>query len=117
MAKGKLVDKARNVIFKCEEPIPRRKTKQSNNALHENEKEEIIAAKVQRLIQDDTSNNENVLWLKLNREPWTEVVSKWEQTVGIRDVQRQNSAGTVAQFIELWPVLKDLRGDVLVGCS
>lgn len=102
MAKGKLVDKVRNLIYRCEEAVPRRKRK---------------ASKPATVIQDSHSDtnlqNEDILWLQINVEPWEEVLQKWEDTYTIR---REDKTETVMEFLEHWSILKKINNDVLV-CS
>ncbi|CAH0555132.1 unnamed protein product [Brassicogethes aeneus] len=92
-AKGKLIDKAKNLIFKGGYARPTRKRKIQEN-------ETLLTPNI------DFNSIDSYLWLKTGREPWSEVVQHWKQTIGLR----QNcTVAKVFEFIETWPILKDIR--------
>lgn len=104
MAKGKLVDKVRNLVRVCDEASPLRKRKCLASMSHDNIlEEESITEKVE---------TQDQLWLSLNNEPWAEVIEKWKVTYELR---RNNKQANVAEFLNEWPILKDLRSDCLVN--
>lgn len=57
-------------------------------------------------------HKEDILWLKLNSEPWEDVINKWKATYELREEQEYE---TVRELLESWPILNDVRGDVLVS--
>ncbi|KAB0805329.1 hypothetical protein PPYR_02299, partial [Photinus pyralis] len=103
LARGKLVDKVRNLIHKCEEANPKRKrrSKESNDSTDE------ILEKRGRV------NNDDMTWLKVNSEPWAEVMEKWNNTYDLRRCDKD--CPTVQEYLERWPILRDLRSDVLIN--
>lgn len=54
----------------------------------------------------------DILWLKHNTEPYAEVIERWNKTFPVR--KGDNSPKSVAEFLTDWPILRDLRSDVLV---
>lgn len=100
MAKGKLVDKVRNIVHKCEEATPRRK-KRSVVSSNDNDANRTHSF----------TKNDDVLWLEINTEPWDDVIQKWESTYTIR---RNDKTETVTDFFEHWPILKKIKNDILV---
>ncbi|KAJ8913335.1 hypothetical protein NQ315_013306 [Exocentrus adspersus] len=88
LARGKLVDKCRNIIHKCgEASVIRRK---------------------------HINKNDDFNWLKYNTEPWATVIQKWNHTFTLRRKQKYHS---VSEMIRAWPVLNDLRAEVLINCD
>lgn len=69
--------------------------------------------KVIYLIQG--SLKDDILWLQFRNEPWEEVIDKWRNTFEYR--HNTLSGGTVDEFYKQWPVLKDLRAEILVRFS
>lgn len=61
---------------------------------------------------DINLDDESVLWLKLNSEPWSTVLEKWNQTFQLR---KKTKLSSVQQFLEYWPTLYDLRAESLVN--
>lgn len=57
-------------------------------------------------------NLEHKKWLSSRTEPWQIVIEKWQQTYSLR--QNQNCQ-TVHDFFAEWPILEDLRSDILVN--
>lgn len=54
---------------------------------------------------------EKITWLKLNNEPWDQVLTYWTSTYELR---KDVTYDTVTDFINDWPILNDVRGEVLV---
>ncbi|KAB0790540.1 hypothetical protein PPYR_15061, partial [Photinus pyralis] len=108
-AKGRLVSKVSNLVSICGEASPVRKRKAGQNCSEEN------VFKRPTPIQENLENHEDIVWLKHNTEPWDVVVEKWSTTFGIRRNTERDAPGTVADFINRWPILKDLRSDVLIN--
>lgn len=111
LAKGKLVDKVRNLIHKCDEAQPKRKRfKQNEDERNSNSLATISASDI--VNDDDTKYEEDIQWLKTNRDPWDVVLQKWEATYPIRKMQKNK--GNVSDFLQQWPILSDLRSEYLV---
>ncbi|XP_071629473.1 uncharacterized protein [Temnothorax longispinosus] len=92
MARGKLVDKCRNMLYTSDDIQYVRKRKcQSENS---DEVEEII------LDQDIKSD---VSWLKYNIEPWDEVIEKWRRTF---EVRKNSKTTNFNAFLKEWAPLK-----------
>lgn len=51
-------------------------------------------------------------WLKVNSEPWSEVLLHWKSTFCIRIASNKK---TVSEFIKEWPILKINRAQDLVS--
>ncbi|KAF5284715.1 hypothetical protein FQR65_LT13417 [Abscondita terminalis] len=66
LAKDKLVDKVRNVVRISGEALPRRKRK------HSDPKSCDVVVEVTNFSKDTMLKNEDVMWLKVNSEPWNE---------------------------------------------
>lgn len=105
MARGKLVDKVRNLIKVCEEAVPKRSRKRSCNSIDspENSNENLV---------ENLETNPDYLWLRINREPWAEVIEKWQKTYALRNLKK--ASGCVAGIFKEWPILEDLRSECLV---
>ncbi|XP_077280586.1 uncharacterized protein LOC143907596 isoform X3 [Temnothorax americanus] len=92
MAREKLVDKCRNMLYTSDDIQYVRKRKcQSENS---DEVEEII------LDQDIKSD---VSWLKYNIEPWDEVIEKWRRTF---EVRKNSKTTNFNAFLKEWAPLK-----------
>ncbi|KAJ8930809.1 hypothetical protein NQ314_016341 [Rhamnusium bicolor] len=101
-ARGKLVDKRRNLLHKCGDVFLIRKRKKEKDG------QEITKRRCEEVV--DYQQNDDVVWLQVNSEPWAIVIEKWNKTFDIRRNQKHN---TVEEFIKAWPILNDLRADVL----
>ncbi|KAK5648037.1 hypothetical protein RI129_002929 [Pyrocoelia pectoralis] len=99
VARGKLVDKLKNIIYTCEDATPKR-TKRKG-VLTDTESDEI-------------NTNEDFLWLTLYTDPWSEVISRWEKTYELRRTNAE-SYSTVNEFINVWPILRDQRCETLIN--
>lgn len=111
LAKGKLVDKVRNLIHKCQEAVPKRKRK-SGDCLDNKDACEPPSKKIAE--SSILENNSDVLWLQLNDEPWEEVLQKWKDTFIIRKNNINDTGGTLKNYIDNWPILKNVKSDILV---
>ncbi|KAK4882255.1 hypothetical protein RN001_005574 [Aquatica leii] len=105
LAKGKLVDKCRNIIYLSGEASIKKNKKRVIDHTENGEP----AFKVLRV---PLECNDDVLWLKHITEPWTTVIKKWTATYELR---KDFNSETVPEFITSWPVLNDLRSDVLIN--
>ncbi|XP_074032341.1 uncharacterized protein isoform X2 [Leptinotarsa decemlineata] len=108
VAKGRLVDKCRNIIYKCDDAITlkSRKRKSSWNStenIPEKEATDTVAE-----LQDD----QNYIWLLHNSDPWTTVENKWDL---LYDKRREQKCESAAEFLKLWSVLTDPRGISLIA--
>lgn len=101
-AKGKLVDKYKNVLKKLRNlnMIPRRK--------REGAEEVTINRGFGQEVTDDLT------WLKHNSEPWFQVESSWKNTFEVRklDVFSEQSSD---EYTQKWPQLKGPNGHLLVS--
>ncbi|CAH0562948.1 unnamed protein product [Brassicogethes aeneus] len=102
-AKGKLVDKCRNLLYISGESKRKKRRERDEN--------DDPQAKKSRLTIDKETEDDQI-WLKSNFEPWATVLEKWKKTYKIR---QSESFTTVHEFIEKWNILKDLRSDVLIN--
>lgn len=57
-------------------------------------------------------HKDDVIWLRNNTEPYEDVINKWKCTFEYRQLLKYD---TVESFIEKWPILNDVRSDVLVS--
>lgn len=55
--------------------------------------------------------NDSYIWLKNNREPFTDVIEHWNKTYVKRE---QSSVASVAQFVNDWPILSLPNAYILV---
>ncbi|KAF5308020.1 hypothetical protein FQR65_LT18285 [Abscondita terminalis] len=108
LPKGKLVSKVNNLIHLCGEAIPLRKKRSTIDTTDEvvSKKKKIEGA------FEQYNNNNDVLWLKHNVEPWQTAFEKWEATY---DIRRAAVFSTISDFIAHWPIIKDLRSEILVN--
>lgn len=60
------------------------------------------------------NDQEEIAFLKHYTEPWEEVVSKWKDTAKWR---KRSEKRTVKEFINEWPIVKDIRAEQLVSIS
>lgn len=92
-ARGKLIDKQRNLLYLI------KRLKQSES-IKENLKETIeeVAEEISQGAKDSQ------IWLRKNTEPAGEVITHWKQAYPIRKLSQ--SAGTISDFFESWPILK-----------
>lgn len=57
---------------------------------------------------------QDILWLKHNLEPWTEVIEKWTRTFQAR---KNSTTKNFHEFLKEWTPLKDInRAECLVRC-
>ncbi|KAK9674814.1 hypothetical protein QE152_g40834, partial [Popillia japonica] len=116
-AKGKLVDKAKNLLYISGE------AKRKINSVPETLPFLYISGEAKRKINsvpetlpfykidcDDDIRNA-IDWLKVRREPWNDVMIKWKLTYNYRN---KDKSSTVDQFIKNWPILEDARAESLV---
>ncbi|KAL4713320.1 hypothetical protein ACJJTC_015307 [Scirpophaga incertulas] len=101
-ARGKLVDKVRNLIFKYGD------RKRKSDVLTETE-----AKKSQTSNIEQVSINFDILWLKTNNEPFDEVINKWKATFEFR--QNHSKYPSVHDFFVDWPILNDTRSHSLIN--
>ncbi|CAG9763626.1 unnamed protein product [Ceutorhynchus assimilis] len=106
---GKLVDKCRNLLYISGEKRTNRKRPLQETTDSTTEEGEEIGVKKQKL---EELHKENILWLKVNQEPWNSVIVKWESTFEVRQTSEYVS---VEDFLKNWPILLDLRGDILIN--
>ncbi|XP_031327937.1 uncharacterized protein LOC116159147 [Photinus pyralis] len=111
MAKGKLVDKVKNLIRVCDEAIPKRRRKNNDAAPHSTS----TNSETNNNNDEPLESNGDYAWLKFNTEPWSDVLVKWENTFHLRQAVRGVSGGNVADVFMLWSILKDLRSDTLIN--
>ncbi|KAG5864048.1 hypothetical protein JTB14_019409 [Gonioctena quinquepunctata] len=105
VAKGRLVDKCRNFIYKCDDAVTliSRKSKSWNST---------------QSIPEETTDtgelreDENYIWLLHNSDPWTTVENKWDL---LYDKRREQKCESEAEFLKLWSVLNDPRGISLIA--
>lgn len=109
LARGKLVDKVKNLVYKCGEAEPKRKRRKTDN--NDSETIPVMCADVDNL--HTFEENADYIWLQINREPWDEVIRRWINTFHLR--QQKEKSTTVHEIFEIWPVLKDLRSHMLVS--
>lgn len=98
VAKGRLVDKIRNLLRLSRE-IQKEKTMSTTHLSEMNITEDI---------------REHKTWLDTRIEPWAEVIEKWKYTFNMRKVGK---ASTVDDFFSQWPILRDPRAVMLVCLS
>ncbi|KAL4713684.1 hypothetical protein ACJJTC_004215 [Scirpophaga incertulas] len=98
-ARGKLVDKVRNLLYKYGErkralPLDNdyRLTKRTKSP-------------------DTTEENQDVIWLKANRDPWDQVIIHWKSSFTIRKNAKYDN---IHDFYFNWPILDDPRSDALI---
>ncbi|CAH0547165.1 unnamed protein product [Brassicogethes aeneus] len=114
MAKGKLVNQVRNILFRSGDTTLRRTT----GSKRDSEGSEDASSLYE---YDDgpskknkgNDNNEDILWLQHNFEPWEKVLEKWKNTYHFR--MSNSKVTNVTEYFALWPVLHDIRGDVLIS--
>lgn len=107
-AQGKLVNKVRNIVKRSEDAVPIRKRKSTEETTSVPSKVTVIDVNDQ-----DLEKNEDYIWLKVHNDPWTNVEEKWNKTYILRRCSN-TSITSVEQFIQKWPILKDLRSETLV---
>lgn len=122
MAKGKLVNQMRNILFRSGDTVARRSEKRKIEDL---EGDRRVVPRNDNTGSDSTmfwnilirilfvieTQNEDILWLKHNYEPWSTVLEKWKNTYQFRIL---NTAHTVEEYFKCWPILNDPRAHVLV---
>lgn len=128
-AKGKLWSKVHNLVILSGEATPVRKkrkkiSEQSQVPEIHNDIQLVVdkgsfsalffVNKAMQILLYILDSNEDYIWLKHNSEPWTEVLQKWNATF---DMRRHSNCFTVNEFLEQWPIINDLRADVLVSLN
>ncbi|CAH1115890.1 unnamed protein product [Psylliodes chrysocephalus] len=102
-AKGKLVYKSHNILYRSPDKTYVRKRK--NSTVDPNET-------LKKRDRENTEGEKNAMtWLKHNRKPWDEVMRHWQSTFDIRTCGNFN---TVAEFIINWPIIADPRAASLI---
>ncbi|XP_024886663.1 uncharacterized protein LOC112464100, partial [Temnothorax curvispinosus] len=101
-ARGKLLDKAKNLIYQGGYARPTKKRKATEN----------IEIPTKQKI--DLSTNDSYLWLSTRSEPWEEVIIHWKNTYHLR---QESEAATAYDFIEQWPILNRTNVDTLINCD
>ncbi|CAH0553157.1 unnamed protein product [Brassicogethes aeneus] len=104
LAKGKLVDKVKNLLYKTGESGNLRKRHHDDNVHETTSKRQCVE------ISDEARQSE--LFLNVRTEPWEDVVFHWKKTFCIR---QQETCDTVTNFLQKWPVLNHLKADVLIN--
>ncbi|XP_025829754.1 uncharacterized protein LOC112904301 isoform X1 [Agrilus planipennis] len=95
-AKGKLVDKYRNLnrLFKAEKVA-------EETEVHKQKSSSTITGEME----------ESAKWLKHFMEPWDAVIKHWNTSFALR---RNTSVTTVTKFLEEWPILKHQKAISLI---
>ncbi|KAK4872725.1 hypothetical protein RN001_014754 [Aquatica leii] len=65
------------------------------------------------ITDEDINTTEDQLWLKHNVEPWDIVIQKWNTTFCARHSFFNKC--TVDEFLKEWPILNDLRAEILIN--
>ncbi|XP_031331406.1 uncharacterized protein LOC116162026 [Photinus pyralis] len=99
-AKGKLVNKAHNILHQSPDKVYVRKRKIPHNEF------EVLK---KRTINKEESDA--VTWLKHHREPWDEVLQYWKSTFKLR---QEADHVKVSDLLVSWPILSDPRGTSLI---
>ncbi|XP_031359189.1 uncharacterized protein LOC116182757 [Photinus pyralis] len=95
VAKGKLVDKVRNLL-------------RLNRQINANSSKTLETTTALKL---DESLRKVKIWLQTRKEPWDEVVTNWKSTMELR---RQSTSKTASEFFKDWPILQDSRSTQLI---
>ncbi|CAH0562887.1 unnamed protein product [Brassicogethes aeneus] len=104
LARGKLVDKCRNLIHKCEEATPIRKKRKHSE--EENQPTPEVTS-VSEDIADD------ILWLQIHSEPFEDVLLKWQNTVKYR-LDKNKDLKYVSEYLDTWPCIKRSKYEILI---
>lgn len=96
IARGKLVDKHRNILRDLRKCGLFAKNKNLSQV---------------KINTDNNDCNDSYNWLKNNREPFADIIEHWNKTYTKRE---QSQAASVAEFIQEWPILSLSNGYVLV---
>lgn len=102
LAKGKLVDKVRNVLHLSGER-PCRKRKIENISADDSDLSNSTIS---------TSENSSYNWLQIRQEPWAEVIEKWKETYELRCSMEYKD---IVDFVKKWPILINLKGKDLLS--
>ncbi|CAH1176704.1 unnamed protein product [Phaedon cochleariae] len=100
-ARGKLVDKARNLVHRSGVSTRKRKIGSSSE----------VPAKITTFTEEDV---ESQRFLRTRSEPWEEIVQHWNKTFHLR---RSESERSLSLFLTKWPILEDPRADTLIDCD
>ncbi|XP_073954135.1 uncharacterized protein [Choristoneura fumiferana] len=103
-AKGKLVDKVRNLLYISEAKRRTKLTTKYENEILDNEN-----AEGNENLPDTT---DDAIWLQNNTDPWEEVLKRWDKTFPER---QKSQCSTVHQYLEKWPILKLQKGHLLIN--
>lgn len=100
VARGKLVDKVRNLLYKYGD----RKRSASESESTPPPKKSC----------DDLKDlhSRDILWLNNNSEPWEEVIIKWKATYNLRKEGEQKN---IHEFLRDWKILSDPRSEILIN--
>ncbi|KAK9674911.1 hypothetical protein QE152_g40770, partial [Popillia japonica] len=101
LAKGRLVDKVRNILFRSGDTVSHRKRK-----INETDVEP------QNTPPLDSETQSSITFLKFFDEPWDEVVSHWKNTV---DYRRNSKVLGVSDFMSEWPILRNNKSTSLIN--
>ncbi|GBP43090.1 hypothetical protein EVAR_96352_1 [Eumeta japonica] len=93
-ARGKLIDKVRNFLYKSDAHKRSTSTVQLEN----------------EHIED--YNDDDILWLRNNYDPWRTVIERWQKTYCARQKEIYDN---VALFVKAWPILNDPRSIELIN--
>ncbi|KYQ48388.1 hypothetical protein ALC60_12569 [Trachymyrmex zeteki] len=96
IARGKLVDKHRNILRDLRKCGLFAKNKNLSQV---------------KINTDNNDCNDSYNWLKNNREPFADIIEHWNKTYTKRE---QSQAASVAEFIQEWPILSLSNGYVLI---
>uniref|UniRef100_A0A1Y1LUZ3 SAM domain-containing protein n=1 Tax=Photinus pyralis TaxID=7054 RepID=A0A1Y1LUZ3_PHOPY len=108
LARGKLVDKCRNLLHDCGPSVIIRKRKSS----YLDEDDSYGHTKERQIVLESDELKNDMIWLQNRHEPWDEVLTKWKNTYGLRKL---STAATVREFFEEWPILKKDNSEVLIN--
>ncbi|CAG9765739.1 unnamed protein product [Ceutorhynchus assimilis] len=105
LAKGRLVDKVRNLLHRSGEGSQLRKKKGAEDLPSADAK--------RRTVECSNEDAERAcLWLKNRQEPWDEVIENWTKTHDFRHCDK--NAKTVADFLKQWPILNSQSSQGLI---
>ncbi|XP_026321486.1 uncharacterized protein LOC113231398 isoform X2 [Hyposmocoma kahamanoa] len=103
VARGKLVDKVRNLLYKYGDHTHKRQSGTLENA---------PPFKRQYIQGLQDLHLRDILFLNNNTEPWGEVIQKWKDTFKVR---KESEHKSVHEFLQDWKILSDQRSDILIN--
>ncbi|CAH0550863.1 unnamed protein product [Brassicogethes aeneus] len=109
IARGKLVDKYRNrLTFLREAGIlsSSRRPSESNENFLQNVTSDSI--------DDDDENKKNIIWLRNNQVPWSDVVEKWTSTYEYRQGLLRQEDLDFKDILGLFPIIQNPLGHHLI---